>query len=276
MKQHIWWLVTPAALLVVLPFVASLLTIGGHSLVVGDQFGNFDNWSGFLADVFNWQVVWATLRLGFVVTAITVVVAYPTAAALARLQNRVAIAASYTVIFAPLLISVIVRTYGWFLLLSDTGAVNTTIAQIGLGPYRLIYNEKGAVIALVHVLLPFAVFPLLSTFRQIPEHYREAALDLGARRHEVFFKVMFPLSLPGLLAAAEIVFALAVSSFVTPTLLGGGRIIVLSKLIYDNIGDLQWGVASVQALILLAMVTLIVTGFRQLIQLAKLRGGRAS
>jgi len=83
------------------------------------------------------------------------------------------------------------------------------------------------------------------------------------------FRVNLPLALPGILAAAELVFALAISSFVTPTMLGGGRVTVLSKLIYDNIGNLEWGLASVQALVLLAIVLAVVAAFRTLIRLTR-------
>jgi putative spermidine/putrescine transport system permease protein len=163
---------------------------------------------------------------------------------------------AYVVIFAPLLMSVIVRSYGWLLLLSDSGLVNTLLGYAGLGPYRLIHNETGTVIAMVHILLPFAVLPIVSVLNRIPDMFREAALDLGATPLTLFCRVTFPLSLPGVLVAAEIVFALALSSFVTPAVLGGGRVQVLARFVYDNIGDMAWGVAAAQALLLLTLAAL--------------------
>lgn len=250
-------LLAPGMLIVMAPFIASLVILAAYSVNYGPNGTGPDLtlWRSFLGDSYSWSVIGTSLRLAAMVTIITLLVAYPTACAILRIRNPLMSAIAYAILFSPLLMSVVVRSYGWLLLLADRGFVNSLLAAspFGLGPYRLIYNETGVIIALVHILLPFAVLPIIGALLQIPPIYREAAADLGAGPAAIVWKVTFPLSLPGVIVAGEIVFALAVSAFVTPSVLGGGRVLVLSRLVYENIGNVQWGLAAVQALILLAL-----------------------
>jgi putative spermidine/putrescine transport system permease protein len=261
-------LLGPGMLLIMGPFLASLVVLAGYSLDMNSETGGPDLrlWKSFLGDGYSWHVIGTSLRLGVIVTLITLVIAYPTACALARLRHRVLAGLAYVILFSPLLMSVVVRSYGWLLLLADRGFVNSLLgaSPLGIGPYRLIYNEIGVTIALVHILLPFAVLPLVSVVLQIPGTYREAALDMGATPFVIFWKVTLPLTVPGIVVAAEIVFALAVSAFVTPSVLGGGRVLVLSRLIYENIGSLEWGLAAVQALVLLGLAVTILVAFERI------------
>lgn len=248
-------LVGPATLMVLLPFIASLVVLAAYSIGLqpGGTGFSLEIWKTFLSDSYSWTVILTSVRLGVIVTVLCLAIGYPVACALVRLDSLLMSIIAYTVIFSPLLMSVVVRSYGWLLLLSDSGFVNSLLGAwpLSIGPIRLIYNEIGVVIALVHILLPFAVLPLITVLMQMPPQLREAAADLGASPFEIFRKVTFPLSLPGVIVAAEIVFALAVSAFVTPAVLGGGRVLNLSRLVYENIGNVEWGLAAVQALILL-------------------------
>ncbi len=248
-------LLGPGFILVVLPFMVAMLLLAGYSLNMRDTAGagiGFSVWERFLTDPFNGRVVWTSVRIAAVSTIVTVMLAYPVAAALLRVRNRFFLVFAYVALFSPLLVSVISRSYGWLLLLSDTGFINQMLGMVGLGPFRLVFNETGVIIAIVHVLLPYAVLPILNIMTQVPPIYREAALDLGASGWAVFCKVTLPLTLPGVIVAAEIVFALSISAFVTPSLLGGGRVLTLSRMLYDNIGLIEWGMAAVQAIVLLA------------------------
>ncbi|SFU15609.1 ABC transporter permease [Mesorhizobium sp. YR577] len=256
-------LLGPGFVLIVLPFVAAMILLGAYSLNLRDTTGSgigFSVWQSFLSDQFNWQVIWRSVRIAALSTLITVVIAYPVAAALLRVKNRFYLIFAYVALFSPLLVSVISRSYGWLLLLSDSGFVNQMFGMVGLGPYRMVFNETGVMIAIVHVVLPYAVLPILNIMTQIPPIYREAALDLGASGWTVFRKVSLPLTLPGVIVAAEIIFALSISAFVTPSLLGGGRVLTLSRMLYDNIGLIEWGMAAVQAIVLLttALAVLLV------------------
>ncbi len=234
------------------------------------------SWQAFFTDPFYWQILWRTTQLGFTVTIISLLIGYPVAYALTRLQRPRLLVAIYLAIFSPLLVSVVVRSYGWLLLLGQEGLVNKLLAGLPFieGPQRLVHNNTGVVVALVHILLPFAIFPMVSVLTQLPPNLKEAAQDLGASRLQTFLRVVLPLSLPGIIAAGQIVFVLSISALVTPILLGGGRVLVLSRLIFQNIAELNWPLAAVQAFVLLAMALLILLVFTQLNRLTSAARGR--
>lgn len=247
-------LVAPGALLVMLPFLGAMGTLGAYSLNMNSTDGSAAGlavWTRFLGDPFSWQVIWTSVRIATIATVVTLLLAYPTAAALLRLKSGLFLGLAYVALFSPLLMSVVSRSYGWMLLLTETGFVNTMLGSVGLGPYKLIFNETGVIIAIVHVIMPYAVLPILNIMTQVPPVYTEAARDLGASGFTLFRRVTLPLTLPGVIVAAEIVFALSISAFVTPSLLGAGRVQTLSQMIYENIGLIEWAMAAVQAITLL-------------------------
>jgi putative spermidine/putrescine transport system permease protein len=241
-------------------FAAAMLLLFSYSAYTfrGGQLTeevSFLAWQKFFTDSFYWDVVRNTLQLALGVTGVALLIGYPAAYALTKVRDQRLLVAAYIVIFSPLLVSVVVRAYGWLLLLSDTGVINTALLATGLvhEPIRMIYNNTGVIIALVHILLPFMIFPILSVLLQFDNAQREAANDLGANRVQTFIRVVLPLSLPGVIAGAQIVFTLAISAFVTPALLGGGKVQVLSRHIWFNVVDVNWPLAAVEAIVLLAL-----------------------
>jgi len=255
--------------LVMLLFVAALLlllsyTFRPYTSIVIEPVWTLDTWKHFLTSSFYWSIVIETVELASIVTLATVLLAYPTAWVLVQIRNRALSVVCYIVLFSPLLVSVVVRSYGWLLLLGDHGFVNALLVRLPWihSPVRLVFNFTGVTIALVHILLPFAVFPLLSVLRQLPPNVREAAADLGAPPWQVFLRVSLPLSLPGVVTGAQIVFTLAVSAWVTTVLLGGGRVLVLAKLVYDNISNLNWPLGAVECFVLMvtALIALAIFG----------------
>jgi putative spermidine/putrescine transport system permease protein len=161
---------------------------------------------------------------------------------------------------------VIIRAFGWVVLLGDSGFANYALLALHIveHPVRLIYNVEGVTIALVHVMLPFAVFPMISVLNQMDPTLKEAANDLGANRWQTFRSVTWPLSLPGVLAGGQTTFVLAVSAFATPSILGGGRVLVLPRAIYEGIVSRDWPLAAVMGIALLAMTLLLVFVSNQL------------
>ncbi len=225
-------------------------------------------WQRFLGDRFYWGIVGTTLQLAAVVTGLSLLVGYPTAYAMSKIRRPGWALAAYLILFAPILVSVVVRTYGWLLLLSQTGAVNYVLRALGLiqAPIALIFNTTGIVIAMVHILLPFMVFPIISVVGQLSPDLKEAAHDLGANRWQTFRRVTLPLTLPGVVAGSQIVFTLTISAFVTPFLMGGGRVQILSGLIYRDMEAVNLGFASVVALVLLALAVTILAASNQLVR----------
>ncbi len=260
MRRRAPLLLLPAFALTAGIFASAMLLLFSYSAYTfrGGQLTeevSFLAWQKFFTDPFYWGVIAKTLQLALGATAIALLIGYPTAYALTKVRRPQFVVAAYIVIFSPLLVSLVVRVYGWLLLLSDNGVINQALLALGLiaGPIRLIYNEVGVVIALVHILLPFMVFPILSVLLQFDHALREAANDLGANRLQTFLRVVLPMSLPGVVAGCQIVFTLAISAFVTPELLGGGKVQVLSRAIWFNVVDVNWPLAAVEAIVLLAL-----------------------
>src|SRR5438094_461603 len=267
-RQRSPYLLLPAFLLTAGVFGAAMLLLFSYSAYTfrGGQLTeevSFLAWQTFFGDPFYWGVVGNTLRLAFGVTLAALLVGYPTAYALTKVRGRRLVVACYLVIFSPLLVSLVVRVYGWLLILSENGVINQVLRALGLiqTPLKLIYNDVGVTIALVHILLPFMVFPILSVLLQFDHTLREAAADLGANRLRTFARVVMPMSLPGVVAGAQITFTLAISAFVTPELLGGGTVQVLSRAIWFNVVDVNWPLAAVEAIVLLALALITLAFF---------------
>lgn len=210
----------------------------------------------YFTDPFTYKVVGTTLRLSLLVTALTIVIGYPLAYALhTRVRSTAAKGLLALLLFSPLLVSVVVRTYGWLILLAGTGLVNTLLRRLGVidQPISLLFNMTGVVISLTHILLPFAIFPMYSVMSRLDLSLKEAAHDLGAGWWDTFKHVTLPLTMPGIVAGALICFTLALSAFVTPRLLGGGRVQVMPLMVYNNTVDINWPTGAVSGLVLLLM-----------------------
>src|SRR5262245_35024364 len=205
-----------------------------------------------------------SIMLGLCTTIGTLLVGYPIAYYLARSSSRwrhyVFIA-----IFAPLLFSIVIRTFGWIVLLGSNGLVNSFLLRVGAiqEPITLLYNFPMTVIGLVHVFLPFMVLSILSSLSQIDERIAEAGSILGADPWRVFRYFTLPLSSQGVFVGCTLVFSLTVGAYVTPRLLGGGRVQVLATEIYAQmleIGD--WGAAALLG-VALTLITLFAIGIYQ-------------
>ena len=264
------WLMLPAACLLVAVFVVPLGYFLAHSLqpAAGAGGATLAHFSEVLGDEYYWRLAGNSLWLGAVVTLLTLLLAYPAALVMVALRGTRLFPVVAIAVFSPLLTSVIVRSYGWLHVLADNGVVNWVLLSLGLveEPVRLIFNWTGTVIAMVHLEMPFMMFPILSVLMQQPKVLREAAQDLGANGFETWRRVVLPLSLPGVLAGCQIVFATSISAFASPTVLGGGRVRVLPVSIYGSIQGLEWPIGAVQAVLLLAMSLLLVGVFSRLLR----------
>lgn len=214
------------------------------------------HYANFLTDAYHLDILLRTMRLGVVVTLWCLVLGYPLAYGLSRLRGLKR-AMLYFVVLLPLLTSAVVRTFGWMILLSNNGFLNRTLMDLGLtdGPIRFMYGMDGIIIALVQVLLPFMVLALDAALLNIDPRIVEAARNLGAGRLRVFLQVTLPLSVPGMLSGSVLVFTLAVSAFVTPSLIGGPRVPVMATLIYQQgMSLLNWPFGGAIAFAMLASV----------------------
>ena len=224
------------------------------------------NYTRILLDQYHWDVVWVTFRIGLLTTIISVLIGYPLAWYLVRivswrLWRRICI----ILLIVPLFTSNIVRSFGWMVLLGRNGLVNDSLQAIGLieRPIRFLGSELGIVIGLVYILLPFIVLAVGNALADVDPALEQASSDLGARPSTTFRTVTFPLCLPGLMAGAVMVFMLAVSAYVTPALLSGGRITVFSMLIfqqYSSVFDFNYGGALSITMLVLTLILVAVAG----------------
>ena len=196
-----------------------------------------------------------TLVIGLQVTLLALLVAYPAAYAIARLSPGWARLATVLVL-VPFWVSILVRTTAWFILLQREGPLNAALLALGVidHPLQLIFTRFAVLLAMVHVLLPFAILPMVAVMKRIDPRLARAAASLGATRWQHFCRVYLPLSLPGIGAGGLIVFMLAVGFYITPALVGGNTDQMVSFFIADyTASTLNWGMASALALLLLAM-----------------------
>lgn len=275
------WLVAPALLLFVLFFVlpfgvmAVMSVFSANPIVNPNAFLTTRHYMRFIDDsagIFH-DALWSTLRMGFVTTVVSLLIGYPLAHWMARIQSRLGNVLLMVAVIAPLLTGIVVRTFAWMTILQDKGVINTLLMSWGITskPLPLMYNEFGTVIALVHIYVPFMVLTLAGVIGRIDERLEQAARSLGASRTRAFLEVTLPLSLPGILAGSLLVFALAISAYVTPALMGGTDVLTLPMLIAQQVGtSFNPNFAGALGMILLLVCLVIVIAYNKI--LARLSG----
>lgn len=183
-------------------------------------------------------------------TALCLVIGYPVAYHLARTNARFK-GLLFAAVLSPLLVGVVIRSYGWIIILANNGIVNQALGGLGIPPLRLMYNHFGVMVALVHVFLPFMILPLTGAIQAIDPNLESAARSLGASRRKVFTRIVLPLSMPGIQSGTILVFVLAMSAYVTPMLLGGGSVQTMATLVVQQLVDaFLWPVGAALALIM--------------------------
>ena len=196
-----------------------------------------------------------TFQISIAVTVICVLLGYPLCYWLTRMSDRTA-AILMVFVLVPFWTSVLVRTYAWLVLLQRHGVINSSMMSMGIidEPLQLAHNLTGSIIGMVHIMLPFLVLPLYATMRSVNTDLVRAAVGLGSSPRGAFWRVFFPMSMPGLFAGIVLVFILSLGFYVTPALLGGGRVQMLAQRIESTITIYSnWGAASALGVVLLLM-----------------------
>lgn len=259
-----WMLIMPALAIMVLFYIFPVLGIWQIS-VTEPEFG-FGNYARMMDS----SAVKTSFVITFRVAAITTVgclfLGYIVAYVISNFANRLT-PLMLALVLLPFWVSVLVRSFSWIVLLGRSGLVNDTLRDAGIieTPLRLMHNELGVLIAMIHVMLPFAILPMLANLRGISDAYVKAARGLGASEWTAFWQVYFPQTIPGVMSAALLVFVLSLGFFITPALLGGGRVLMISEYITYQIQEfLAWGLGSalsVALLIATALVLLVAARF---------------
>jgi putative spermidine/putrescine transport system permease protein len=228
-----------------------------------------ENYVAIFSDSLYLKGALTTLELSALVTAGAVALGYPAGYLVARTKSnslRLLLIAS---LFVSLFVSSVVKLYGWIVILSDNGLINDAVRTLGLTktPFHLLFNFDGVVITLIQASIPLMAFFVYSVLSNVNRSMEEAAQTLGASGAETFFRITLPLSLPGLAGASLLTFSIASTVFVEPILIGGGRVITLSVLVYSRFVEiLDWPLGSAIAFVLLAVSLLVIFAYLRLLR----------
>lgn len=259
-------LVLPAGLLVVLLLVAPMLLLFRISL---NRFSPTElmveattaqNYLQAVQDPYYQQVLLTTLGVALGCTLVTLVMGFPAAYWLARMESRWKSLATIVTLF-PLLVGNVVRAAGWMALLGNEGAINAALIGLGLisAPLPLLYNTGSVVVGIIAVVLPYMILTLAAVIEGIPRQTEEAAANLGGRPMTVFRRVLLPLALPGVMAGCVLVFILCMNTYASAVLLGGPQFKMMAPAVYDQfVRGNNWPFGAALAFILLT-VTLVLT-----------------
>lgn len=261
-------LLLPAVAVIVVLLASPLLYLLGYGFL-DTQYGQeridgltLAHYQKVLGDPFYLRVFAKTLMLSALSTAIVSVFGYTLAHFIWRQRRWRALFMSLAL--SPLLVSIVVSSYGWMVLLGNNGIINQALQAIGVtsGPIKLIHTDAAIVVGLVHITLPFMILSILAALERIDELLPEAASTLGANPIQVLWHVVLPLALPGFAAGTTVVFCLSMSAYVTPAVLGGSGPNFITTLIYNEfITQLAWPVGAALASLLLLISLSIVFGY---------------
>ncbi|WBU52857.1 ABC transporter permease [Paracoccus sp. SCSIO 75233] len=241
-RRSAWLLIAPLLVVLLLSFVLPLILLlptsfqeyqPGQGIVSGSF--TLENYLRIATDGYYREVVLRTLVLGVSVTILCLLTGYPVAYLIVRGNPRWRLPLTLLVIF-PLMLNLVVRSFGWIVLLTNRGVVNNLLIDLGIieTPLKLMFNMTGLLIGLTHIYLPFMVLMLVAALQNVPRDVESAASCLGASRVRVFWSVTFPLTAPGIIGGSILVFVLTISALVTPRMLGGPTYQVMATLIYDE------------------------------------------
>jgi len=262
-----WLLALPAMLMVGLFVVVPYLNIvvmsfraPSPSAIYGPGF-TLDNYARILSDPLYLGLLKDTLLYALGTTSLCFAIGFPVAYHLARTESRWR-GLLYAGVLSPLLTGVVIRCFGWIVLLANNGVINQLLGLAGLGPYRLMYNPVGVTIALVHVFLPFMILPIMNAIQSVDPRLSEAARTMGASSARTFVRVVLPLSLPGVQSGVILVFVLSASAYIIPMLLGGGQVSTTPTVVVQQLmGSLLWPFGATLALVLSFTALIVVALF---------------
>lgn len=261
-KSEKWMLLSLAAPITLIIFVIIVIPVGWLfylSFVGSDGQFSFEHYEKMYQYKSYARVFITTFQVSLLTTLICILIGYPLAYFLSILPLRVA-GIFMLAVLLPFWTSLLVRTYAWLVLLQKNGIMNDFAISAGLwdSPIKLVHNMTGTLIGMVHIMLPFLVLPLYGSMRKIDRDLMHAAANLGASPMVAFWRVYFPLSLSGMVAGSLIVFVLCLGFYVTPAVLGGGKVVMVATQITAILEhQFNWGAASALGVVLL-LATLLV------------------
>jgi putative spermidine/putrescine transport system permease protein/spermidine/putrescine transport system permease protein len=269
-------LATPAVLVVIAIILIPVGWLFYLSFLGSDGSFSLENYQKMIAYKSYARVFITTFQVSILTTLLCILIGYPLAYFLAQLPQRM-VAIFMLAVLLPFWTSLLVRTYAWLVLLQKHGLLNDFAIYLGLWdtPLKLVHNLTGTLIGMAHIMLPFLVLPLYGAMRRIEPDAMHAASNLGASPVQAFWRVFFPLSLPGLVAGSLIVFVLCLGFYVTPAVLGGGRVVMVATQITAILEQqYNWGAASALGVVLLVATLAILYAASRLLKLDSVLFGK--
>ncbi|MGG1397416.1 ABC transporter permease [Bacillus salipaludis] len=272
-------LLVPILLFIFGFFVVPMLYILYLSFISTDNLNGADaafslqNYITLFSDHYYLSSMWLTVKISFYSVLVSLILGYPIALTMAKSSLKVR--GYITLLIAsPLLVSIVVRNFGWYLLLLPNGTINSLLMNLGLihKPLNLLFSEVGVVIGLSNAYLPFMVLAIVTSLYNIDPSLEKAGAILGASPLRSFFSITLPLSLPGIVSGCVLVFSLSMSAYVTPSLMGGANVPMMPVVVYDQINNLlKWTFGSALSYVLLLITLLSVFIFTRAFEKSKFR-----
>ena len=266
MKLRTWFLL-PAWLSLVLLFAVPFAIVLAYSFLTRGVYGGIElPWTAEsyrrLFDPLYLAILWRSFAMALAATALCLLLAFPAALFISRAGRRKNF--YLQLVMLPFWTSFLVRTYAWIFLLRDTGLFNTALQALGIihSPLPLLYNDGAVLLGLVYGYLPFMVLPIYATLDRLDPALVEAAADLGARPFTTVWRIVVPLSRPGIVAGSVLVFIPCLGAYLTPDLLGGGRTVLVGNLVQNQFTTARdWPFGAAVSIALMALVTLVLVVF---------------
>lgn len=232
-----------------------------------------EHYWGFVTDPFLLRTLLRSVVVGFISVLGAFLIGYPIAYYVARSRSWLALVISTVVVF-PLMVNGVIRSYGWIVLLANSGVVNQGLLATGIvdEPVKLLFNNVGATIGLIHLYTPYMVLAVLAVLAGIDDGYEKAAQDLGSPPYQAFLLTTLPLSLPGILAGGLLVFARSITAFTTPYILGGGTFLMPVLIQQQFLVLFRWAEGAATA-ILLAITAVTVMQLARLVRTTRYDSG---
>ena len=272
-KSSPYLIVAPGLILLVVFLVLPLISIIWPTLYNGGF--TLDSYISFFNSSYNVSILWRTVKLSLIVTVLSVLFGLPTAYFIAR-SNRKWRSLMMGLVLFPLLTNSVVRSFAWINILGTNGIINRALLATGLiqEPLQLLYTEFAITIGSLYLFLPLMITTLVGILENIDSEIVEAAETLGASPVVAFMKVIWPLSVPGVIVGSILVFTGTLTAYTTPQLLGGNQNMMMSTFLYQNAMTLgNWQNAGVIALIMIVTTMLVMKGFNLLAARIDRRGG---
>jgi len=249
--------------------ITFVMSFHGYSLYTGISSDyNLENYKSILTDSYFYTIFLRTFVMALVVTAIATILAIIESIILYKMSPT-AKSISLLIILGPLLVSVVIRTLGWAILIGQNGIISNIPVLLGLSskPISLMYTEAGVIITLVHVLVPFSIISIWASMTKIDDSTIDASLSLKASNFYTLRKVLLPQIMPGILSGVMIVFTLSITAFATPSIIGGRRLKVVAMTIYDQfLSTLNWPFGASIAILLLIVNFVAIYYYNKFIQ----------